>query len=149
MVKLGADTVPTVPAAPPSAGPDRALDPPPPAAPLPGTGRPDAAEETAAAAEDDVAAAEDDVAAAEDDVAAAEGDAAVGDEDEAQPAASPSTAATTIHRLLLFETNRRVALDMGRAGWISCGVVGSNSFMVSSFVFRITYTVRAARGQYL
>jgi hypothetical protein len=30
MVKLEADTVPTVPAAPPAAGPDRALDPPPP-----------------------------------------------------------------------------------------------------------------------
>src|SRR5580704_3258773 len=31
-VKLGVDTVPTVPAAPPAEGPDRALDPPPPGA---------------------------------------------------------------------------------------------------------------------
>jgi hypothetical protein len=30
MVKLDVDTLPTVPAAPPAAGPDRALDPPPP-----------------------------------------------------------------------------------------------------------------------
>jgi hypothetical protein len=29
IVKLGVDTLPTVPAAPPAAGPDRALDPPP------------------------------------------------------------------------------------------------------------------------
>jgi len=38
-VKLAVDTLATVPTAPPAAGPDRALDPPP-----PGTGCPDVAE---------------------------------------------------------------------------------------------------------
>jgi hypothetical protein len=44
MVKLDVDTLPTVPDAPPAAGPDRALDPPLPASPLPGPGCPDVAE---------------------------------------------------------------------------------------------------------
>jgi hypothetical protein len=87
-VKLDVDTLPTVPAAPPEAGPDRALDPPPPdagppAEPLPDTG-------CAAVLEEDVAVAEGDVA---------------------RPTESPitphSTAAATIHRLFLFDTNRR------------------------------------------
>jgi hypothetical protein len=53
MVKLDLDTVPTVPDAPPAAGPDRALDPPPPgpgapAGRLPGTGGAVEAEEDVA-----------------------------------------------------------------------------------------------------
>src|SRR5258706_11747960 len=95
MVKLDVDTLSTVPAAPPAAGPDRALEPPPPdpglpEAPLPGTPRP--------------AVAEGDVAGAEADVAGAEGDAA-------QPAESPITAhisaVATIPPLFLFDSNRR------------------------------------------
>jgi hypothetical protein len=48
-VNFDVDTLPTVPEAPPEAGPDRALDPPPPnpgplATPLPGAGFPDGAE---------------------------------------------------------------------------------------------------------
>jgi hypothetical protein len=95
IAKLDVDTLPTVPDAPPEAGPDRALDPPPPdpkppAEPLPGMWCPDVAEA--------------DVAVAEGGVAAAEGDVA-------QPAESPITphisAAATIHRLLLFDSNRR------------------------------------------
>jgi hypothetical protein len=141
-VKLDVDTLPTVPDAPPEAGPDRALDPPPPAAPLLGPGCPDVAE----------------------------GDVAVAEGDVAQPAESPITAhisaAATIHPLFLFDSKRRtlgrraclamvaeadecgedagggggadpvapelpatggpdVALETGRAGRVSWGVVGS------------------------
>jgi hypothetical protein len=133
MVKLDVDTLPTVPAAPPAAGPDRALDPPPPdpGPPaalllLPGTDCADVAE---------------------------------GD-DEAKLTESPITAhisaaqAATIHRLLLFDSNRRthgrracpgtvteadesgaapapatggsdVALETGRAGRVSWRLVAS------------------------
>jgi hypothetical protein len=95
IVKVDVDTLSTVPAAPPAAGPDRALDPPlpdpgPPEAPLPGTPCP--------------AVAEGDVAATEGDVAGAEGDVE-------QPAESPITAhisaAATIPTLFLFDNNRR------------------------------------------
>jgi hypothetical protein len=81
MVKLDVDTLPTVPDAPPAAGPDRALAPPPPdprppAEPLPGTGCP-----------------------------------AVPEWGVAQPADSPITAhisaAATMHLLLLFGSDRR------------------------------------------
>src|SRR3979411_921034 len=79
------DTLSTVPDAPPAAGPDRALDPPP-----PGPGCP---------------------AFAEGGVAVAEGGVAVAEGDVAQPAESPITAhisaAATIHPLLLFDSNRR------------------------------------------
>jgi hypothetical protein len=83
IVKLDVDTLSTVPAAPPAAGPDRALDPPPP-----------------------------DVAVAEGDVAVAEGDVAVAEGDVAQAPASPITAhisaAAAIRPLLLFPSNRRI-----------------------------------------
>jgi hypothetical protein len=95
-VKLDVDTLSTVPAAPPEAGPDRALDPPPPPAAPPGLGRP-------GVAEGDAAVAEGEVAGAEGDVAVAEGDAA-------QPAESPITAAISaaaaIPPRLLFDSNR-------------------------------------------
>src|SRR5665213_837429 len=99
MVKPDADTVSTVPAAPPSAGPDRALDPPPPATPPPGPGRPGVAGAEVVAVEGS-------------EVAAAEGAVAAGEADALQPAASPITAAATTHRVRLFETNRRVAFMM-------------------------------------
>jgi hypothetical protein len=54
-VKLDVDTLATVPADPPAAGPDRALEPPPPAAPRPNPGRPDVAEGDAAVVEGEVA----------------------------------------------------------------------------------------------
>jgi hypothetical protein len=139
-VKLDVETLLTVPDAPPAAGPDRALDPPP-AAPLPGPGCP-----------------------------VAEGDVPVAEGDVAQPAESPITAdvsaAATIHPLFLFDSNRRtlggraclamvpeadesgegagggggadpvspelpatggpdVALETGRTGRVSWGLVGS------------------------
>lgn len=50
MVKLDVDTVPTVPDAPPEAGPDRALDPPPPDPTLPAEPLPAAVTEGEAAA---------------------------------------------------------------------------------------------------
>jgi hypothetical protein len=87
-VKLDVDTLATVPDAPPGAGFDRALDPPPPdpkppAEPLPDPGRP----------------------------AVAEGDMAVAEGDMARPTESPITAhisaAATIHPLLLLDSNRR------------------------------------------
>jgi hypothetical protein len=88
MVKRDVDTLLTVPDDPPAAGPDRALDPPPPdagppAAPLPGALFP----------------------------AVAEGDVEVVDEDAAaQPdtaITAAATAATAIRPLLLFGSNRR------------------------------------------
>jgi hypothetical protein len=101
MVKPDVDRLPTVPVVPPAAGPERALDPPPPeafdpppldprpppgrdppAGPLPGT-------ECPAVAEEDVA-----------------------DGDVARPMESPITAhnsaAATIHPLILFVSNRHV-----------------------------------------
>ena len=91
-MKLDVDTLPTVPDDPPEAGPDRALDPPPPAASLPGPGCPDVAE----------------------------GDVAVAEGDVAQPAESPITAhisaAATIHPLFLFDSNRRT---LGRRAWLA------------------------------
>jgi len=101
-VKPDVDTLPTVPAAPPAAGPDRALDrappdPTPPAGPLPD-----------AVAEGDVMVAEDVPQAAE------------------SPITAHISAAAMIHRLLLFDSNRReVALGTGRAGTVSWGLVGS------------------------
>src|ERR1700686_2105511 len=116
MVKLDVDTLATVPAAPPDAGPDRALPPPP-----------------GAAAEGDVAVAEDVPQAAE------------------SPITAHISAAPMINRLLLFDRNphtprwRRclamgteadesdkdaggggpgVALEAGRAGTVSWGLVG-------------------------
>jgi hypothetical protein len=87
-VKLDVDTLPTVPDDPPEAGPDRALDPPPPATPLPDPEFPEPAEV------DDVA----------------EGDVGATGGDVAQPAASPITAAAVTHPVRLFDSNRR-ALD--------------------------------------
>jgi hypothetical protein len=156
MVKLDVDMLPTVPDAPPEAGPDRALDPAPPdadppATPLPGAGCP---------ACGDVAV----------------GEAAVGGEDVARPTETAITAhtsaATTIHLPMRFDSNRLtralcacsarvtdadrcgdgvgggggaaaalsdlpatggsdVALDAGWAGTVSWGFVGSRSFMVA------------------
>jgi hypothetical protein len=89
MVKPDVDTPATVPDAPPAAGPDRALDPPPdpgpPAMPLPGTDCPDVAEG---------------------DEAVAEGD-AVRPTESAITADISTAAAATIHPLLLFDSNRR------------------------------------------
>jgi hypothetical protein len=89
MVKLDVDTLPTVPDAPPAAGPDRALDPAPPDPGPPATPL----------------------------LAVAEGDVAVAEGDVVQPAESPITAlvsaAATTHPLLLFDSDRRT-LD-GRA----------------------------------
>jgi hypothetical protein len=102
-VKLDVDTLPTVPTAPPSAGPDRALDPAPPdpGAP-PGMPCP---------------------AGAEADEAAVEGDVAVAEGDVAQAAESPITAhasaGATIHPLLLLANNRRTS------GRRACGLAGS------------------------
>jgi hypothetical protein len=85
MVKLGVDTLSTVPAAPPGDGADRALDPPPPGCP-----------EGPGFAEED---------------AAAEGAAAVAEGVAAQPAETPITASisapATTHPLFLFDSNRR------------------------------------------
>jgi hypothetical protein len=93
-VKLDVDTLATLPVDPPAAGPDRALDPPP---PLPGAPR-------APVAEGDVAVAEGDVAVADD-------DGAVADDDAEHPAATPITAhisaAPAIRRPRLFDSNRR------------------------------------------
>jgi hypothetical protein len=80
-VKLDLDTLPTVPDAPPEAGPDRAMDPPPPdpgppAKPPPGT-------KLADVAEGDVTRATE------------------------SPIAAHSSAAATIHPLLLFNSDRR------------------------------------------
>ena len=94
-MKLDGDTLTTVPDDPPEAGPDRALDPPPPdprppAEPLP--------------------------------AAVAEGDMAVG-EDVPQAAKSPITAhitkAAMINRLLVFDSNRRTFGRPGRWAMIT------------------------------
>ena len=82
-MKLDVDTLPTVPDAPPEAGPDRAMDPPP---PFP---RPPEEPLPAAVAEGDVAVAEDVPQAAE------------------SPITAHIPTAAMIHRLLLFDSNRR------------------------------------------
>jgi hypothetical protein len=88
IVKLAGDTLSTAPDDPPSAGPDRALDP-----PLAGAACPDGAEEVTA-----------------DDTVVAKVDTAAVGADVPQPAASPITpdisAATMIHRLFLPESSR-------------------------------------------
>jgi hypothetical protein len=112
-MKLDADTLSTVPDAPPEAGPDRALAP-----PLPGMGCADVADEV---------------------VVAAEGEAVVADGELAQPAENPITAhisaAATVRPLLLFDTSRRtrcrrarlatVALHTVRPGRVWRELVGS------------------------
>ena len=141
-MKLDADTLLTVPDAPPEAGPDRALDPPPP------DPRPPAEPLPAAVGEGDVAVAEDVPQAAE------------------SPITTLISTTAMIHRILLFDSNRRtpgrrsclamvteaaesgedaggggntalappelpatdvpdVALETGRAGTLSPGIVGS------------------------
>jgi hypothetical protein len=80
IVKLGADTLLTVPTAPPAAGPDRAFDPWP-----PDLGPPLRSAPGPAGAEEDVAVTGEDVAVAGEEVAVAGGDVA-------QPAESPITA---------------------------------------------------------
>jgi hypothetical protein len=98
-VKPDDDTLPTVPDDPPAAGPDRALDAPPdpraPAEPL-----------AAAVAEGDVAVAED-VPQAESAITA------------------PVSAAVMVHRLLLFDSNRRTFV-----------LVVSSSFMSAFLLLR-------------
>jgi hypothetical protein len=130
MVKLEVATLPIVPDAPPEAGPDRALDPRPPAEPLP--------------------------------AAVAEGGVAVAD-DVPQPAITAHISAPVmIHRLLLFDSNRctlgrrgcsatvaeadesgedagspDIALETGRPGTVSWGLVGSLSFMTAFLLLRL------------
>jgi hypothetical protein len=108
-VKPDVDVLPTVPIDPPSAGPDRALDPPPP--------DPTPPAEVAAVAEDDVAVAEDDVA---------------------KPVETPATAtispAAAIHRLFVFDSRRRTPgwrTDDPDVVLVSWGLVGSWSFMMA------------------
>jgi hypothetical protein len=110
-VKLDVETVPTVPDDPPAAGPDRALDPPPPDLGPPATPP----------------------AVAEGDEAVAEGDAAI-PTDSAITAPISTAAAATIHPLLLVDSNRRsqdrragsaTVAEAGVAGRVSWGVVGS------------------------
>jgi hypothetical protein len=79
MVKLDLDTLPTLPAAPPEAGPDRALDPPPPDRGPPAAGLPDRT--VAADAEGDGARPTD------------------------SPITGSATAAARIDRLFLFDGN--------------------------------------------
>jgi hypothetical protein len=115
MVKPDVDTLPTVPAAPPAAGPDRALDPPardpnPPAEVLAG--------------------------------AAGAGGGVVAEEDLVRPMEAPTTAqisaavaTAAIHRLRVLDSHRRnlgvpadgsdAGLDTGRPGRVSSGLVGS------------------------
>jgi len=95
-VKPDVDTLATVPAAPPEAGPDRALDAPPPdprppAAPLP-------------AAEEGVAGAAD--------VPQAE-----------SPITAHIGAAAMIHRLFLFDSNRRIAGRRSRSAMVTVAEV--------------------------
>jgi hypothetical protein len=97
MVKLDVDTLPTVPDAPPEAGPDRALDPAPPdpglaATPLLGTGAP----------------------------AAVEGDVARTAE---SPIAAHTSAAVTI-QLIRFDSSRRTLSQRARLA-VSWGLVRS------------------------
>jgi hypothetical protein len=100
MVKLDVDTVATVPDAPPAAGPDRALDPPPPDPKPPPEPAP---------------------------VAVGVGEVAgVVDVPQADTAiTTPSSPAATIHRLFRFDGGLDVALETGRAGKASWGLVGS------------------------
>jgi hypothetical protein len=99
-VKLDVDTLPTEPDDPPVAGPDRALDPAPPAARLPDAVFP---------------------VVAEGDVAGAEGDVA-------QAAVSPITAhisaAATIRPLFLFDSNRPT---LGRRACVARGTEADES----------------------
>jgi hypothetical protein len=97
IVKLGADTLLTLPTVPPAAGPDRALDAPPELRPL--------AEPLAGPAVPDVA----------------EGDVVRPTESPITAHTSAATAPNTIHRLLLFESHRRT----GRPGRGSWALVGS------------------------
>ena len=119
MVKLDFDTLSTVPDAPPAAGPDRALDPPPP------DPRPPAEPLLAACC-------------------ATEAEA-----DVARPTGTPITAhmaaAATTHRLLVFQSDLRilrrrdgldVVLESGRAGGVASGVVESYSFMMALLLLR-------------
>jgi hypothetical protein len=109
MVKLDVDTVPTVPDAPPAAGPDRALDAPP-AAPLPW--RPADAE-----------------AEAEGDVVVDDGDEAVVVAEAAQPAKSPITAHTApAVSHLRFDSNRRT---LGRRSCLAT-ITGADGGLVGS-----------------
>jgi hypothetical protein len=117
-VKPVVDTLPTVPTAPPAAGPDRAFDPPPaaagpPAALAPGSAFP-AAEEAVVAFVD------------------------VPRTTESAITAHVTTAATI--QVTFFDSNRRsvcrrvgvgVALDSGGAGRVPCGLVSSYSFMTA------------------
>jgi hypothetical protein len=96
MVKLDADMLPTVPDAPPEAGPDRALDPPPPDPAPP---------------------------------AVAEGDMARATQ---SPITTHSSAAATIHPLLLLDSNRR---SLVRGVW-STVVVGFIVGFPSSHFYR-------------
>jgi hypothetical protein len=100
-VKPEVDRLLTVPTVPPAAGPDRALDPPPPAPP-PGPGCPDAVDEDVAV---------DGVVVAEDDAP--------------QPAESPITAHITA------AATTRPLLLLDGAGRVSWGPVGPQSFMVA------------------
>jgi hypothetical protein len=117
MVKPAVETVLTVPAAPPEAGPERALDPPPPAA-LPRPGCPELVDE--------------DVAVVDEDVAVGEGDAAVGEGDAAQAAESPITAnatpAAAIRRRPLLDGSRRTLDPPGcLAGVAEAGLSGDDA----------------------
>jgi hypothetical protein len=101
-----------VPTAPPAAGPDRALDPPPPGPPVPPPGLPVPPPGPGRLpAEGDAVDEEGDVAVDAGDVIVADGDVADAEGDEAQPAESPVTAhisaAAAIRPLLLFDSNRR------------------------------------------
>jgi hypothetical protein len=98
IVKLDVDTALTVPAAPPSAGPDRALDAPPP--------DPKPLAEPLAAATFPVV---------------AEGDLVRPTENPITAHISAPAAAITVHRVLLFESHRRIE----RRGRSSRGIVGS------------------------
>jgi hypothetical protein len=108
-VKPVVDTLPTVPDDPPAAGPERALEPPPPA-PRPAPLLPPACPEVA------------------DDEVVADGDVVVdGDDDDEQPATSTPTSATAaIHLLFRLRSARRVR----RAG-ASSASVDSYPFMVT------------------
>jgi hypothetical protein len=119
-VKLDLDTLPTVPVDPPAAGPDRAFDPPPPERGPPAGLAPEAS--CAADTEEEVARPTD------------------------SPITGTMTAAATIRPPFRFRSIRPtrgrrrgaavvdgpdVALEAGRAGWVSSGLGESVSFMVT------------------